>query len=113
MSPHVLFHGTALAARVVAELAAKGFVAGMNALVNLEFVDAIEGLFTFATNERLFPRVDQQMPLQVLRVFRHVYTTFEDRVEGGGVGRKIEEVKNIAGSAGKRPLYVYFLHVHR
>ena len=83
MSPHVLFHGTALAARVVAELAAKGFVAGMNALVNLEFVDAIEGLFTFATNERLFPRVDQQMPLQVLRVFRHVYTTFEDRVEGG------------------------------
>ena len=98
MSPHVLFHGTALAARVIAKLAAKGFVAGMNALVNLEFVDAIEGLFTFATNERLFPGVDQQMPLQVFCVFRHVYTTFEDRVEGGGVGRKVEEMKNISGS---------------
>ena len=76
VSPHVLLHGAALAARVVAELTAKWFEAGMNALVNLEFVDAIEGLFALATYERLFTRVDEKMPLQVLGVFCDVVATW-------------------------------------
>ena len=77
VSPHVLFHGAALAARVVAKLASERFEAGMNALVNFEFVDTIKGFFAFATNERLFPSMNQEMPLQVFRVLRHVCATFD------------------------------------
>ena len=73
----MFFHGAALAASVVAELTSERLVAGMNALMYFEFIDAIEGLLTLAAYKRFFARVHQKMALEVFGVFRDVIATWK------------------------------------
>ena len=82
VSPHVFFHGAALTTRVVAELTSERLVAGMNALMYFEFIDAIKGLFTLAAYKRFFARVHQKMALQVFGVFRNVVATWRNCKKG-------------------------------
>ena len=58
MSPHMFFHGAALATGVVAKLTAKWFESRVNALMDFQFVDSIKRLFTLAADEGLFPGVN-------------------------------------------------------
>ena len=78
----MFFHGAALATRVVAELTSERLVAGMNALMYFEFIDAIKGFFTLAAYKRFFARVHQKMALQVFGVFRDVIATWKNCKKG-------------------------------
>jgi hypothetical protein len=71
----VFLHRASLSAGIVARQAAEGFESRVNPLMDFEFVKAVEALFTKATNEGPFTRVNQEMTLEIFGVFRQVSAT--------------------------------------